>query len=233
MTDTAQAIYDRLWQEAWAAFDAGHVRVDPHLNRRGQDTRRGLSLIARPAPGLQAAIHDRLADLRRISPAQHFYEPAALHLTVLSLISAHPGFRLIPGDVAAYRAVLAPFLAQAPPCEVRFHGVGASPDSIFIAGSSPGEGLNALRDGLRDRLAAVGLDGSMDRRYRLVTAHMTILRFRSQPRCLADLRAYLLRERCRPVGELHIDALELVFNDWYMSPDRVEVLARFPLEAAG
>jgi 2'-5' RNA ligase len=89
--------------------------------------------------------------------------------------------------------------------------------------------LNVLRDRLREQLSQAGLGTSLDCRYRIVTAHVTILRFCAQPANLPALVAFLTSLRDHDLGTFRVDQVELVTNDWYMSHDRVEVLARYAL----
>jgi 2'-5' RNA ligase len=228
--DPAQAIYDRLWADALALFATGRVNTDPHLLDRATDDRRGLSLIIRPAPDMIARITGLIDRLREIVPGQHIYRPDELHITLLALIGVAPGFDLAVVPLAAYRALLADLFAHVRPFEVHFTGVTASPDGVMVCGHSEGDALNILRDRLRESLAQAGLGASLDRRYRIVTAHVTILRFCAQPADLPALIEFLSAARRCDLGSFRVSQVELVTNDWYMSHDRVEVLARYALE---
>ena len=225
----AEAVYARLWDDAQAAFAAGTVGTDPHLDDRASDLRRGLTLVLRPAPPMRAQIAALIAQLDAIAPGQHVYRPDELHVTVLSLISASEVVRLAAISLDAYRALLNDLCARERPLSVHFMGVGASPDSIFVCGQTGGDALNALRDRLRARLVQAGLADGMERRYRSVTNHATILRYRTPPPDLPRLAAFLAAQRARDLGSFQVDTLELTFNDWYMSHDRVQVLGRFAL----
>jgi 2'-5' RNA ligase len=82
---------------------------------------------------------------------------------------------------------------------------------------------------LRDALRARGLDGTLDQRYRLVTAHSTLLRFVAPPVEPARLAAALAAVRNVPLGPMPVDSVQLVINDWYMSSAAVEPVATFAL----
>ncbi len=226
----AEAVYARLWDEAQAAFAAGSVRTDPALADRDSDRRRGLTLLLRPVPPVRERITALIAELDAIAPGQHGYRADALHVTVLSLVSASETVRLEAIPLDAYRALLADFCAGEAPLSVHFTGVCASADSVFVCGSSDGDALNALRDRLRARLEQAGLDGVMERRYRSVTTHATILRYRTIPPDLPRLAAFLAAQRARDLGAFRVDTLELTFNDWFMSPDRLQTLGRYALD---
>ncbi|MEL7675363.1 MAG: hypothetical protein AAGU78_16635, partial [Chloroflexota bacterium] len=59
--------------------------------------------------------------------------------------------------------------------------------------------------------------------------HATLLRFRALPRRLEALGAYVAARRDRDYGASRIEQIEFVVNDWYMSHDRVRLLARYTL----
>ena len=166
-------------------------------------------------------------ELKAIVPGQHVYRPDELHVTLLSLISAAADFDLDAVPLDDYRAVLGELFAQVPPFTIRFTGVTASPDTVFVCGQS--DTLNALRDRLRDDLTRAGLGETLDRRYRIVTSHSTVLRFQSQPDHLPELVRYLAARRAHEVGAFGVEMVEFTFNDWYMSHDVVRVLDTYRL----
>jgi 2'-5' RNA ligase len=223
----AQAVYDRLWAEAQEHFAAGRVRTDAHLLDRASDRRRGISLIIRPTPDIIARLGVVIDALNAIAPGQHVYRPDELHVTLLSLISAAADFDLDAVPLDRYRAVLEKLFAQVQPFTIRFTGVTASPDTVFVGGQS--DALNTLRDRLRADLTRAGLGETLDRRYRIVTAHATVLRFQTQPDCLLKLVRYLAAQRTRDLGDFTVSAVEFTFNDWYMSHDVVRVLETYRL----
>lgn len=228
--ETPRQIYDRLWTEAQEWFAAGRVRLDPHLPDRSGDDRRGLSLIIRPDAPATARIMAVVERLREVAPEQHIYRADELHITALSLIGAAPGFDLDAVPLERYRAALSEVFGKTAPFAVHFFGLTASPDSVMICGDAPGDALNRLRDRLRDRLAAAGLGATLDRRYRSVTAHMTILRFQAPPRDLPGLAARLAALRAHDFGHFDVERVDLVTNNWYMSHDAVTVLAQYALQ---
>jgi 2'-5' RNA ligase len=229
MSDPVRAVYDRLWAEARDSFAAGVVRADPHLRDRTRDTRRGISLIIRPDAATIERISAIMNDLRAFAPEQHFYRPDELHMTVLSLISVADQFDLDAVPLATYRAVCEAVIPSTPPFDVRYYGLAASPDSVFVCGDSAGNALNVLRDRLRTALHEAGLGGTLDRRYRLITAHSTIQRFVSTPRDLPGLAEYIATRRDHDLGCFAVAEIAFVRNDWFMSHDAVMVLGRYGL----
>lgn len=227
---TARAIYDRLWQEAHEQFAAGTVRIDPHLDQRQTDTRRGLTLLLRPDKAVMAQINAVIDDLRAIAPDQYHYPPESLHITLLSVISAAAGADLSTVPLDAYRAAIVPVCAAAEPFTLRLMGVSAAADAVFVYGEAEGGAINILRERLRVALRAGGLAEHLERRYRSTTAHLTIMRFRSVPARLPELLAYVEAHRQCDLGPVRVDAVEFVTNDWYMSRGVVQQIARVALE---
>ncbi|MBI5961121.1 MAG: 2'-5' RNA ligase family protein [Chloroflexi bacterium] len=228
--DPAQAVYDRLWNEAQAAFAAGQVKTDPYLSDRDSDPRRGMTLIIRPAPEMIAQIGAVIDQLREIAPGQHFYHPDELHLTLLALINAAPGFDLETVPLETYRAALDDLFSWVRPFPLHFKGVSASRDTVLVCGYSPDGALNALRARLRESVARVGLGGALDQRYRIVTAHTTIMRFRTPPQNPLRLVEFLQSVHARDLGMFTVRRVDWVTNDWYLSSDRVRLLASYTLQ---
>lgn len=230
----ARAVYERLWHAARASFAAGEVITDPHLPDRSGDRRRGLTLLIRPAPDVCESISTLLADLDGITPGQHRYHPAELHITLLSLVSAAPDVTLDALPVDRFRAVFARVMPSLAPFTVHFTHLGASRDSVFVYGHTEHDAINTLRGALRGPLHAAGLADRMEQRYRLVTTHATILRFQTAPapdqvRALGDWLAAHRERAPHHLGTFDACAVEFIAGDWYMSRDVVRVLGCYPL----
>ncbi len=80
--------YDHLWCQAQGKIRSGQIDLDPVLQAREPDQRRGLTVIAQPSPAVQQAVASFLRALRRLEPDQYYYTPSEFHLTVLSLFTA-------------------------------------------------------------------------------------------------------------------------------------------------
>ena len=67
---------------------------------KAHDRRRGATLLIRPSATVSLQISQVLADLGQIEPDQYFYDPAELHVTVLSLFTGteqpEPYFAQLP-----------------------------------------------------------------------------------------------------------------------------------------
>lgn len=207
-----------------------HEGADPDLRLHSpQDDRRGLTLLARPPAPITAAIETILADFRALEPAQYYYPAADIHLTILSLISCYPGFTLAQIDPAAYQCALRDITRLARPFRIRYEGLTASPGGIMVQGFPEDEGLEELREATRTFFRASGLQQSIDTRYSIHTAHSTVIRF---TRPLSDapmLVARLAQYQEQFIGTFTVDAVELVFNDWYQRARTTVLLGTYPL----
>lgn len=221
--------YDRLWSTAIGVIRSGRIESDPVLAARLPDRRRGLTLIARPSASVRQRVGALVDSLRVLEPEQHYYAPAALHLTILALFTAtlHPDPLLACSE--QYKDAVGAALRGLAPIPVEFVGVTASSSAIMVQGFVDNEALNTLRNALRCQLLARDLGGELDGRYRLETAHMTIARFRSRLRNGARLAAALQGTRRQPFGATCIRSVSVVENDWYMSKGVTRTLKRFRL----
>lgn len=224
-------LYDQLWEGAVNGFLRERVEVDPFLSQRATDLRRGATLIIRPSAAVVAEISAMLVDLAAIEPDQHYYRPEELHVTVLSLFTATPEPEPFYARLPLYQQAIAAALAGFPPFAIDFHGITASPSAIMVQGYPEDDQLNHLRDRLRVEFQRAGLGEDLDRRYRIVTAHITAMRFQTAPRNLPELVDRLRDARELNFGRTRAHTAHLVKNDWYMSHDRVQLLHSYPLRA--
>lgn len=223
-----QAHYDAMWTRAVDAVAAGDIDIDPELSA-GPDPRRGLTLIARPDAKLAARFEGLLDPMTGAEPDQYRCAAADMHVTMLSLVTVadHPSPEMARLD--DYRAAVDAALAGVESFAIDFSGITLSRAAVVAQGFPCDATLATLRERLRDALRTRGLDASLDGRYRLVTAHSTLLRFAAPLRDPAGFVALLETLRHRPLGRLEVGAVELVVNDWYMSSGSLRRLARLPL----
>jgi 2'-5' RNA ligase len=225
-----QERYDRLWSGAVGKLRAGDIEPDPVLAAGGRDRRRGLTVIAQPSPKVRRAVAAFLGELRGIEPDQHYYAPSEFHMTVLSLFTATAEYKRLFARTEHYVAAVDSVLRDVAPIRIEFTGVTASPAAILIQGFCEDEALNKLRDALRRQLRVRGLGEGVDGRYRLETAHMTVVRFRSRLRDSGRFVAALERARHLPFGVCDIESVRLVRNDWYLSHGTIETVGRYALK---
>lgn len=221
--------YDAFWDASAPAVRAGHVAFDAWVMRKAEDPRRGVTLLARPAPDVADALAAFCDDLRVLEPEQYYQPRADLHLTVLSLFTATPDYASYLAHVDAYEAAIAEALAGCDPFAVDAVGVTLSSGAVLVQGFPRDRTLGEVRDRLRAALTARGLGEALDGRYRLETAHATLMRFTSPLRDPARFVDALARARGRPFGTSVVADLELTLGDWYQSTERSRLLATYTL----
>jgi 2'-5' RNA ligase len=223
-----RAHYDAMWDRAWPDVARGDVDCDRHL-AGGLDPRRGLTLIARPDAALAArfaAVQDALA---AADPRQYRQPRTDLHVTVLSLFTVTEDYGPHLARRAEYAAAARAATDDLSAFDIDFDGITISRGAVLARGFPRDGTLELLRARLRDALRARGLDGTLDQRYRLVTAHATLLRFVAPPADPARLAAALAALRDVPLGAMRVERPQLVVNDWYMSSAAVEPVETFTL----
>jgi 2'-5' RNA ligase len=222
-------IYEQLWAEAMSAFESGAPQVDPHLTNLEKDFRRGVTLAFRPSPAVLEKANPFLNQLVAVAPGQYFYRPEQVHVTILSIISGTELWRQEIRRLADCRAIINEVLRRQRPFKICFRGVTASPNAVMIQGFPAGDGLNQLRDELRQAFAQNGLGGQLDRRYKTTSAHMTVMRFSRLETDWQQLAALLAKNRTRNFGEIKVNRIQLIWGDWYASAKTVRILQEYHL----
>ena len=69
----------------------------------------------------------------------------------------------------------------------------------------------------------------LDRRYRLIAAHITVMRFYKPEQNWKHLAELVKVNRQRNFGEVKVNKLLLTFGDWYASTDNTQLLQAFDL----
>jgi len=227
--NAARQIYDRLWHAAIYRFGRGEPQTDPHLADGVGDGRRGVTLALRPEPAVQMAVNRFLRQLAMSAPDQYFYRPDELHVTVLAVIPGSAAWREKIRDLAAIQAVIGKTFQRRRPFVISFRGITASPDAVMIQGFPKSEALAEIRDELREVLRKNHLGGDTDRRYKINTAHITVMRFRT---VRADWKAFvdlLKANRQTDFGDTRVRKLQLLWGDWYASAQSVRTIQEYPL----
>jgi hypothetical protein len=99
----------------------------------------------------------------------------------------------------------------------------------MVRGFPNGKALNDLRDNLRRGFKESGLKHSIDKRYKLQTAHSTIVRFRKRFIHKFEYLKILENHRDFNFGTFKTDTIELVYNDWYQRKEFVKSLYKFKI----
>ncbi|TGE10432.1 2'-5' RNA ligase family protein [Hymenobacter fodinae] len=223
-----QQHYDTMRATAFRQLAQGQAELDLLIESE-HDTRRGITLLARPPASIRNRLEELLAEFRSIEPDQYFYPPLDMHLTILSIISCYPGFTLDLIEPAAYQEAMRHILVQVRPFTITFAGLTASAGGIMVQGFLEGTGLEQLRNSVRSFFRSSGLQQSIDQRYSIQTAHSTIMRFKSPLHNPAALLATMQELQQEVIGSFAVDTVELVYNDWYQRAANTVLLETYPL----
>ena len=229
----AATIYDDLWQQAKAAFQAGQVQVDAHLTDRTTDRRRGITLVGRPDQNVCSRIERLQQELLEYLPGQYFYRTTEYHFTILSPFTAIDQAEPYFARLAEYQKAIDQALYHANRFSVLFEGITATPSAIMVQGFPQEAELNRIRERLRAVLGTYRLNAGLETRYRAATAHITFIRFQTKPHNLPRLAEVLGRYRRMEFGGQVFQRVQLVKNDWYMSEDNLELLKEYTLAQPG
>lgn len=227
----ARQTYARLWQEAVLALEQNGVELDRHLPDKSQDSRRGLSLAVRPSQAVQSSLRPFLRDLAAAAPGQYFYRPEELHVTVLSLIPGSETWRDSIRHLPAYQSLVGEVIQRHRKFSIAFRGVTASRGGVMIQGFPQDDTLAQIRDDLRETLQRNKLGNQLDARYKIKTAHVTVMRFCDANLARKNLLAVLAANRTTDFGETRVEKLELILGDWYASADTARTLQEYKLAA--
>ena len=228
-----QSIYDDMWQRFELALKRNEYELDPYLSDLENDTRRGITALAYLNQGNRSTVNEIIRfqkEVRELEPEQYYHPSNELHLTVLSVISCLPEFAVTEIDVNSYIDVFRSVLKNTGKIEIRYQGVSASPNCIVIQGFPTSDTLERLRNELRTQLTEAGVRVTFDSRYKLVTAHSSIIRFKAPLNDAQQLLALCQRYRNHDFGRVVLEDFELVFNNWYQNLDVTKSLAKYRVQ---
>ena len=99
----------------------------------------------------------------------------------------------------------------------------------MIQGFPQNEALAEIRDELRHTFRRNLLGGDIDRRYKINTAHVTLMRFRHAQADWKALVPLLKANRQTDFGKTIARKLQLLWGDWYASARSVRTIQEYPL----
>lgn len=220
--------YNELWNRSLQKFKKNEFEYDPFINSKN-DNRFGITLLARPGNQVKQNISNILDECKAAEPNQYYYPDTDLHVTILSIISCRASFSLNEINPSEYQEIVHSAVDTVSPFTINFKGFTASTSSILIQGFPDHHQLSGLRNLLREKFKKSGLMHSMDKRYRLKTAHMTAIRFKEPLKNAETFIQKISKYRQLDFGSSRITKVELVKTDWYHQQDKVKTLAVFPL----
>ncbi|GAB3651464.1 hypothetical protein GCM10028791_20290 [Echinicola sediminis] len=223
-----KAHYEALFQSSLDKVTNDAYEIDAQIHNPN-DSRRGLTLLARPDQETQNRMLSFLDRLKIVEPAQYYYPINDLHITVMSLISCYPGFDLEQINTSSYVDTVNKSLKGITAFQISFNGVTLSPAGVLFKGFPEDQSLHQLRNQLREEFKKTDLQQSLDKRYKLETAHTTAMRFAAPLQQKEQFIHIINKHLNTPFGKITIQHLELVYNDWYQRTDIVKSLHQFTL----
>lgn len=219
-------LYSGIHSRGIAAIQNGEEQIDQALNQSEKDTRLGLTLQIGLNSGVTQEIGMIGKAIAKIAPLQYFYPAADLHVTVLDLISANREFKRDEAQIRQFITIIDRATCDLSPFMMVFKGLIVSNGAILIKGYYTWE-LRQLRGAIRQRVYQEGVE--MKERYQSLSAHVTMIRFKSRLQNRAKLLEVIEGYRDWEIGSLRVDHLELVIHDWYNR--KKEILHRFSLKS--
>jgi 2'-5' RNA ligase len=223
------AHYNQLFTKSAQAISSNKYVLDSKIDDEN-DHRFGITLLIRPPESIKNQIQSFLNELKKEDPAQYYYPNSDIHITVLSIISCRDGFSLSQINTSAYIALIQENIASLKNLEIHLNGITASSSTIMIQGFPTNDSLNSFRDSLRTAFKNTNLEHSIDSRYTLFTAHISVCRFRKSIVNTEKLISILEKHRTHDFGKFEVNELELVYNDWYQKQEKTQVLHPFLLK---
>ncbi|MFO7823098.1 MAG: hypothetical protein R6V72_04110 [Cyclobacterium sp.] len=223
-----QAHYRQLHESSLKKIAKEGFSYDAALQDSG-DSRRGLTLLLRPNESLKAAFGKFLEAVKAVEPDQYFYPTSDMHVTIMPIISCYSGFNMDDLELSRYFSLIRHALLPVRKMTVRFEGVLASTSCLMIRGFPLNEELEHCRQNLRAAFVPTDLEQSLDKRYKLVTAHSTVVRFQREVKQPEKVVALLEQFEGYFFGEQIFDQVAFVYNDWYQRNEIVKTLQYYPL----
>ncbi len=223
-----KSIYNKMWTDALENIKKNELDLDPLIDDPN-DSRRGITLQAKPDKKILDNFSCFLKEAQKIEPEQYFYRQDEIHITVLSIINCKIGFNLSDIRLPDYIRYIQKGINNIKPFTIKFNGITASPSCILIQGFPENNSLNIVRDNLRAEFVSGDLNNSIDARYRIYTAHCTVIRFKKKLKEKQKFIDLLENYRNYYFGKTCINEMELVHTDWYHKNDIVQVMHKFKL----
>lgn len=217
-----------MWANAFPKIKSGELSLDQQIDNP-LDNRRGITLLLRPSYSVIREIENFIAQAKKIAPNQYYYPATDIHVTVLSIISCSPNFSLSQINLADYQAIIRQALAPVKSFKINFSGITLSASGVVAKGYDQQGTLNEIREALRTAFKATDLAHTIDKRYVLKAAHSTLIRFKTPLKDKILFADFLTQSPSIPFGVSDVNSFDLVFNDWYMTSNKVKVLEKYTL----
>jgi 2'-5' RNA ligase len=226
--ENLKELYTNLHNKTYVEILDDNYFIDELIDSPS-DQRFGLTILIRPNEKIKIEIENLLNRISEIEPEEYYYPKSDLHVTALSIISCYSGFDLSKISINEYSEIIVKSLKGIENFEIEFKGITLANSGILIKGYPTNNSLDLLREKLRLNFKQVNLEQSIDSRYSISTAHITVVRFRKK---LKNKKVFLnLVEQFKEYnfGKSPVENLELVYNDWYQKAENVKILNHFKI----
>lgn len=220
--------YNSLWLQSKNEILNNKYQIDNFLNK-SFDTRRGITLLARLEFKVLNKIIKFIEKCKTIEPDQYYYKSSDIHITILTIISCYENFTIDLINRNDYIEIIKKALSGINNFKIQFKGITASDSCIMIKGFPLNNDINIIRENLRKNFKSSKLTNSIDKRYRLITAHSTIIRFKNNLKNPIKLIELIERYKDYNFGYSNIKELEFIFTDWYQRNENNKTLFTFKL----
>lgn len=222
--------YEGMWRDSIDLFQKNQCQLDNAIHSM-EDTRRGTTLLSYFLENsvLTNNVCQFIQQLVQLEPEQYYYPANELHLTVLSIISCVSGFQLSNIHSERHIEAIQMALSEINAFEIDYQGITVSPACVLLKGFPADESLNKLRECLRISFDRCNIEHSIDTRYRISTAHTTIMRCQARFQQPEQLVTFLNTYKNEHFGSLTVKNLHYVFNNWYQQRSITQALRHFQI----
>lgn len=187
--------------------------IDNWINN-SEDHRMGLALLIRPSKEIQENIFKIENKIREIEPKQYFYLKEQYHITLLDLITARQDYLYSEEEIKIYNKIIQNAVNNAKKFKIYFKGLVISDGAIMVKGYYEKE-MKKIRENLRQGIEDNNLKN--DERYKTISAHITIARFKEKIQNREKLIRFVKRYEDYYFGELEVSNIEFLYHNWYDS----------------
>ena len=188
-------------------------KIDDYLNHM-EDRRMGLALLIRPSEQIQRKIAEIVRVIQKIEPDQYFYKNYQHHITLLDFTTARQDFKYSKEQIKIYTAITEDVLKNIKKFKIHCKGLIASNDAILVKGFYENI-MNQIRKELRNKMKENNLKN--DERYKTMSSHITIARFKEPLKNRDKLLETLKMYEQYDFGEFYVSNIEFVYHNWYDS----------------
>jgi hypothetical protein len=135
-----------MWQNAMHKYQQSQFEFDDYLSER-KDTRRGITLLARPSSKVRSKITEFLSEFSELEPDRYCQPDSDLHINIMSTVAFREDYVL--QNEYQYCDAVNKILEGVRQFEVEFCGITASLNCVLLKGFPHDESLNNLRNTIR------------------------------------------------------------------------------------